>query len=611
MTEPPRRARSYQRFFAELKRRRVFRSLALYGAVAFGVLQGVDVLVDALRLPGWPTTLVALLAIAGFPGVSVIAWRWQLTRDGLRRTPPAADGEIDAIIGQSPARRWPSGVAALLGIAVFAVGAWWTLIRDAGPAEASVAVLPFADLSEAGNREYFADGITEEILHALVRVPGLRVSSRTSAFAYKGASKDIREIGRELDVAAVLEGSVRQDSGHVRITAQLIDVGTGFHIWSETYTRELRDIFRVQDEIARRIAAVLRGSLAPAGEPGELIEASTADPAAYDEYLKGRFELYQRTPGSLLAAVEHFGRATQIDSAFAPAYAGLGLTYALLPFYSGSVPFEVALERARTAADRAVELNPDLPEAHAAAGQALPFGPERAAAFRRAVQLDPFYAEARQWLGETLSMMGYHDEAVEQSRRALELDSLSRAANLDYGRVLQRARKFEQAEAQFRAMIRRDPTFSSAWGNLANVLVELQDYDGAEAAIEQSLRLSPLWEGLEGRLLRRIDALRRRDTLGVPYELPPEWTDECARPQPFGYLQGVTECLELLIVAGQVERVVERLEDFPVGSNLGFSFDPVWDLVLDDPRIQARKAAEMSILGHDPATAAHDPDVGD
>lgn len=177
---------------------------------------------------------------------------------------------------------------------------------------------------------------------------------------------------------------------------------------------------------------------------------------------------------------------------------------------------------------------------------------------------------------------------------------MSRAANLDYGRVLWRAGHLEEAEAQFRAMIRRDPTFSSAWGNLANVLVDARDFDGAKEAIEQSLKLSPLWEGLEGRLLRRIEAFDLRDSLGVPYELPAEWAEECERPQPFGYLQGVTECVELLVVAGQVERVVERLDTFPVGSNLGFPFDPVWNLVLHDPRIQDRKAAELAFLGHSP-----------
>ena len=550
----------HQRFFAELKRRKVFRSVALYGAGAFGVLQGVDVLVDALRLPAALTTVTALVALAGFPLVCVLSWHFVLTREGFVRTAAPTEREIEQIVEQSRARRWPSGVAALLGIVVFAGGAWWTLLRDVGPPDASVAVLPFADMSAAGDQEYFGDGMAEEILHALVRVPGLRVTSRTSAFAYKDVAKDVREIGRELDVGAVLEGSVRQDSGRVRITAQLIDVKTGFHIWSETFTRELRDVFSIQDEISRAIAEVLRGSLvdeAPGGQgigSGVLVEAKTRTPAAYDEYLKGRFELYQRTPESLVSAVEHFRRATQLDTAFAAAYAGLGLTYALLPYYSDAVPFDVALARASESADRAVRLDPDLPSAHAAAGQALPFGPGRAAAFRRAVELDPFYAEAHQWLGETLSMMGQHEEAVREGRMAVQLDSMSRAANLDLGRNLQRAGRLEEAARQFRKMIRRDPAFSSAWGNLAAVHIDAGAYDSARAAIEQSAKIrGELWEGLEGRLLRRIHALELRDSLGVPYEMPGEWAAECATDEPFGYLQGGSECLELKVIAGQLD----------------------------------------------------------
>lgn len=557
-------SRRYQRFFAELKRRKVFRSVALYGACAFGLLQGVDVLVDALRLPPAITTLTALVALAGFPIVCVLAWHFVLTREGIARTTSSTDREIEQIVEQSPLRRWPSGVAAFLGIVVFFAGGWWTLVRDAGPPDASVAVLPFADMSPTGDEEYFADGMAEEILHALVRVPGLRVTSRTSAFAYKGAAMDVREIGRELDVGAVLEGSVRQDSGRVRITAQLIDVRTGFHIWSRTFTRELRDVFSIQDEIARSIASVLRGSLvgedAPAGpgdEPAVMVEAKTREPAAYDEYLKGRFELYQRTPESLLSAVEHFRRATQLDTAFASAFAGLGLTYALLPYYSDAVPFEVALVRARESADRALRLDPDLPVAHAAAGQALPLGPERAAAFRRAVELDPFYAEAHQWLGETLSLMGQHEEATREGRIAVQLDSMSRAANLDLGRSLQRAGRLEAAATQFRKMIRRDPAFSSAWGNLAAVHVDAGAFDSARAAIEQSTKIRPPWQGLEGRLLRRIRAFELRDSLGTPYELPGDWVAECDSDEPFGYLQGDSECLELKVIANQLDETVD------------------------------------------------------
>lgn len=597
MSEAP----SYRRLFAELKRRKVFRTIALYGAAGFGVLQGVDVLVAALRLPPALVTVVALAVLAGFPLAISLAWNFQVSAEGVERTRVATPGEIEAIVAQPAARRWPSGLAALLGLTLFLGGTWLVLFRHAEPEDASVAVLPFVDMSPAGDQEYFADGVAEEILNALVRVPEMRVASRTSAFAYKDATKDLREIGQELGVGAILEGSVRQDSGRVRVTAQLIDVRTGFHIWSETFTREQRDIFSIQDEIARSIARALRVSLLPARAEAAMIEPVTSSMDAYDEYLRGRFELHRRTPESLLSAVDHFDRAVQLDEAFAPAWAGLGLTYGLLPFYTEAVPFEIATDKARAAADRAVALDPELPSAHAAVGQALPFGRERAAAFRRAIALDPKYAEAHQWLGETLAQMGFHEESVRESRIAVELDSMSRAANLDYGRTLERARRFEEAAAQFRKMIARDPAWPSAWGNLANVHIHMGAYDSAEAAIEQSARIRPLWAGLEERALRRMEVLRRREAEGVPVELPDAWKAECASERPFGYMQGVTECLELLAAAGQTDSLAARLETFPLGSNLGFPFDPIWDLVLDDPRIANRKRTELAILaGEEP-----------
>jgi TolB-like protein len=590
------KARGYQRFFAELKRRKVFRTIAFYGAAAFGLLQGIDILVDALRLPPALTTISALAALAGFPLAVALAWNYQVTPDGIRKTAAASGEEIDEIVGASAVRRWPSGLAALLGLFLFALGAWWTLGRDPTPTDASVAVLPFADMSPAGDQEYFADGMAEEILNALARVPELRVTSRTSAFAYKNVDKDLRKIAEELEVSAVLEGSVRRDSSRVRVTAQLIDARTGFHIWSETYTREQSDLFTIQDEIARSIAGALRVSLLPTTAEAAMVEPTTRDPDAYDEYLRGRFEFQRRTQQSLLAAIDHFDRATQLDPDFALAWSGLGLAYALLPSYSEAIPFETARAKSSEAADRAVALDPELPQAHAAVGQALPFGAARAGAFRSAIALDPEYAEAHQWLGETLSLMGRHAEAVEEGRIAVELDSMSRAANLDYGRSLQRAGRLDEAAAQFRKMIARDPTWTSVWGNLAWVYVDAGQYDSARIAFEQSARLAPVWEGLDEQALRRIELLERREREAIPLKLPEEWRVECDSARLFGYLQEVPECLELLAAAGRVDELAEQLDRFQVGSILGFPFDPIWDLVIDDPRIRARKDAEMAIL---------------
>jgi serine/threonine protein kinase len=274
-------------------------------------------------------------------------------------------------------------------------------------APASVAVLPFTDLSQRRDQEYFCDGLAEELINALSKVEGLRVASRTSSFRFRGQAGDIREIGTRLGVTHVLEGSVRRESDHLRVTAQLVNSADGYHLWSDRYDRELKDIFAVQDEIAQAVVSALRQKLVDA-PAGQLVTRATENPEAYDLYLKGRYHWNRWRADAMATAAEFFERAIAKDPTYAAAWAGLADASALLCHWTVA-PVDV-WAKAKRAALKALELDPDLPEGHSALGQILSFyewdwqGAERA--LRRAIQLNPASAVAHTWYGAHLTAVG-------------------------------------------------------------------------------------------------------------------------------------------------------------------------------------------------------------
>src|SRR5437868_7853383 len=302
---------------AELKRRRVFRALAAYAIVAFAVLQVIEPVIHGLRLPDWTLSFAVVALGVGLPIVLVLAWIFDLGPGGIERT-----GAMD---GEAGSRLTGRRVALLLAApGILAAGpliAWhFAKARDGGPsssnevrtpAGASVAVLPFVNLSRDKDDEYFSDGITEEVINALANVEGLRVVSRTSAFAFKGRNLSVRTIGEELAVASVLEGSVRREGSAVRITAQLVNAADGYHLWSQTYDRELRNVFMVEDELARSIVQALKPRLVKTSPP--LVRQATASTEAHDLYLRGRYFWNKRTKHGLMRAVESFQEAIDLD----------------------------------------------------------------------------------------------------------------------------------------------------------------------------------------------------------------------------------------------------------------------------------------------------------
>jgi TolB-like protein/DNA-binding SARP family transcriptional activator/Tfp pilus assembly protein PilF len=325
----------------------------------------------------------------------------------------------------------------------------------------AIAVLPCANLSADPEEEYFSDGLTEELIGALAQVRALRVAARTSVFAFKGTNRDIREIGRSLRVGTLLECSVRRAEDRVRVTAQLINAGDGFRLWSDTYEREGADIFAIQTDLALRIASALEAELTPA-ERERLAHRPTTNPEAYTLYLKGRYFWNQRTSGAYSRAIDYYERAITLDPQYAAAYAGLARTYALQGLSGYLTPHEAG-ERMRTAALEAVELDDALAEAHAELGAYLNlFASDSDAAEReylRAIELDPSYPTARHLYGNLLRAMGRFEEALEQKRKAVELDPLVPAMHEALGNTLLLAGHPEEARAYVDDAIELDSMF--------------------------------------------------------------------------------------------------------------------------------------------------------
>jgi TolB-like protein/class 3 adenylate cyclase/Tfp pilus assembly protein PilF len=358
------------------------------------------------------------------------------------------------------------------------------------PRKPSVAVLPFANMSPNAENEYFSDGVTEEILNLLAGVEGLKVISRTSIMRYKGTDKPMRQIGEELGVASILEGSVRQAGKRVRITAQLIDAASDAHLWAERYDRDLEDIFAIQTDVAERIVEALRVRLKPK-ERARLAGRPTDNLEAYQSYLKGRHFLNRRTATNLREAMEWFRKAIGADPSFAHAWAGLADAWALLPYYSVRAVPEAGAE-ARAAAEHALALDPGLGEVHAALGNVAwkewRFD-EAEADYRRALELAPGYAPAYLWYGNFMALRGREDEAFAAFRRALELDPVSLPVHMGFGAALQHHRRFDEAIAVYRKAIELDPGYVAVHNNLINPYLCLKRFEDALDEMETASRL--------------------------------------------------------------------------------------------------------------------------
>jgi TolB-like protein len=422
----------------------------------------------------------------------------------LRSVDPAIPAAVEAAVAralaQDPADRFATGAgfSAALGRGPPAEPG---LGSGEGPfvsgvqpmTEASVAVLPFVNLSADRENEYFSDGITEEIINALAQVKGLRVVARTSCFAFKGKDVDAREIGERLNVRTLVEGSVRKAGDRIRIVAQLVNAADGYHLWSNTYERTLADVFAVQDELARSIATVLRRTVGRT-ESGPLVKPSTGNLDAYTFYMRGQYSRNKRSPEGFRAAIEDFERAIALDPDYPLPHSGIAWCYLILGFDEiGVMPPAEAMPKARAAAARALELDPALPDAHGArATIAFLYDWDWKLAeseFAQASSLGPDSSGSRSWQAMFLALMGRHEEAMQVISRAQGVDPVSLLNHLTVGRCHYLAGRFEQALAQLRSCLEVDPGFYLAYPAIARTYLVMQQPHKALQEVERGLGL--------------------------------------------------------------------------------------------------------------------------
>jgi TolB-like protein/Tfp pilus assembly protein PilF len=415
-------------FFAELRRRNVFRAAAFYAASAWLLVQVATQVFPFFQISSWLVRWIIVAAMVGFPFWVLFAWFYQWTPQGLQRETEAAPLQPGARQARRNVDRW---IMAMLAVAVVLLLTDKLVLREragrvAGTPEKSVAVLAFSNLSDEKGNESFADSVSEELLNVLAKVPGLKVTARTSAFHFKGKDTPIPEIARQLGVAYVVEGSVRRAGEKVRITAQLIKATDGFHVWSDTFTRELKDIFAVQDEIAGLIAQNLELKL------GIKKDRPAPNPEAYQLYLEAVRSWGMRNAASLERAEQLLQRAIALQPDFARAHAAMGFVLSVRSAEHGDDPMagegRSLNEQALQWAERSLALDHDLAEGYAAKGNVLDnLGrwTESKEAYRRSIELDPNFATAHQWYARSLSQEGYLDEAMAEMKQAVELDPLA------------------------------------------------------------------------------------------------------------------------------------------------------------------------------------------
>ena len=446
----------------------------------------------------------------------------------------------------------------------------------------SIAVLPFTDLSADKDQEYFCDGMAEEIINALTHVESLRVVARTSAFSFRGKEIDIRDIGKKLSVGTVLEGSVRKAGNRLRISAQLVNVTDGYHLWSEKYDRNIGDVFAIQDEISLAIVDKLKVKLL-GGEKAKLVKRHTEDQEAYNLYLKGRYFWNKRTEEDLTKGIKYFEQAIEKDPHYAPAYAGIADSLSVLTAYD-YLPSKEASPRAKEAALKALEIDGSHAEARTSLALIKEFydwdwvGADRE--FKKIIGLNPNYATARHWYALILLDMARFDEAVKEIRKAQELDPLSLVISRTVGRVYFYARQYDQAIDALQKTLEMDPNCSWAHLHLGLVYLQKSMYEEALAEFQKEKHLSKRWDrGLECYLGISYAKMGRRVELQ-------KVLDDLAERSKQAYVAPIPPAL-MYFALGENDQGFEWLEKAYEERNPSLcqlKIEPEFDRVRSDPR---------------------------
>lgn len=478
-----------ERFYRELRRRKVIRVAALYIVAAWVAIEVASVIFPELMLPAWSVRLVIALAAVAFPFVVVLAWVFDITPEGVQRT----SAERPALPGGELATLRPPGSAALPspesagqpspGSAAFP------------PPERSLAVLPFRNIGGDRENDYFCEGLAEDLLNVLARVEGLRVAARSSAFAFGDGANDVRTIGERLNVANVLEGSVRKSDGRLRVVVRLLDTANGYQRWTQVFDREVGDIFSIQDEVSRAVFDALHVEVYGAKHPR--VTPGTRDIEAYNLYLMGRHQLHKRTEESLRSAVRFFEQAIERDPGFALPYTGLSDSWSLLSASGeayGQIPVDEAIARAAPMVEKALALDPGLAEAHASRGFLERLRENFAAAehsLRRALELNPDYSMAHAWLGLTVMDRGRLREGRAQFQQAWEADPLSPIIGSNLGFALFKTGEFDAARERFQRVVEIAPEFTVAHSGMAQLERWAGRLEAAQEWWEKAMRLNP------------------------------------------------------------------------------------------------------------------------
>ena len=444
-------------FSAEMLRRRVYPVIIAYALVSWALLQIGEVTFEPLGLPGWVMSALVVAAIAGFPVAAILAWMFDITPSGIRRDAPP--------IFKVPAMKKP----------------------------ASIAVLPFTDMSRQKDQGYFCEGIAEAILNGLTEIEGLHVAARLSSFSYAKTNGNLQDIGRKLDVDTILEGSIRKSGDDLRITAQLVNVGDGYHLWSKTFDRKLEDIFAVQDEIATSITGLLLNTITP------IQTSSTRDVVAYDHYLRGREFLGRFRTIDFEFARQMFRQAIEKDPKFALAWASYADCFSFEAMYAK--PTSSFKDKAREASDRALALNPNLAEAHASAGLARLVNEEFEAAeleFKKAIALNSNLFEAYYYYARTRFHQGDMAEAAELFAKAAALNPEDYQSRLLRVQILRGAGQIEKAREEAQRAIKvvekhleYHPDDVRALHLGAGSLIVLGETDKAMQWVQRGLKIDP------------------------------------------------------------------------------------------------------------------------
>jgi TolB-like protein/Flp pilus assembly protein TadD len=572
-------------FFSELKRRNVYKVAVAYAVVAWLLVQIATQVFPFFEIPNWGVRLIVLAIVIGFPISLVIAWAFESTPHGIRRTEAA-----DAAGQHSHGKAWIYVVVigAALSIGLFFLGRYTATTKQSGrpiATQKSIAVLPFANLSRDPDNAYFAAGIQDEIITRLSKITDLNVISCTSTQRFKSSPDDIPAIAAQLGVANILEGSVQRTTDAVRVNVQLIRGATDTHLWADTFDRKLTDLFAVESEIAKTIATTLQAKLT-GSEKTAITAQPTESTEAYQLYLKGRFFWNKRTGQNLNKAADYFNQAIAADAGYALAYVGLADSYLLMPLYGAGTPQD-CYPKAKAAAEKAIQLDNSSAEAHTSRAQIFCYYDldftQAVREFERAIELNPNYPTAHQWYGSScLASLGRFDEAIAQVKRAIELDPLSLVINTDVGDAYYHARRYDQAIEQMRKTLEMDPGFYYAHWHLASALAAKGDLS---AAIEEYLKARALNDdpsvlgllahgyGVGG---NKSDAMKIRDQL-----------EALAKQR---YVSAYSFALVYLGLGdkGAALHWLEKAYEDRAGDSLRFiKVDPLLDALQGDPRFEA------------------------